>query len=77
MITGSDRRCRVEYVFLFMLVTSSCCCIAYLLQWKMKCSMSSGVFVQWLQYGLSLRFIQWRCLLSGMWPVRGCVSMLV
>jgi len=45
MITGSDRRCRVEYAFLLMFVTSLCHCIAYLLQWKMT---SSGAFVHFV-----------------------------
>ena len=38
----------VEYAFRFMFVTSLCLCNAYLLQWKMKCSTSSGVLVQWM-----------------------------
>ena len=59
MVTGSERRCWVEYAFRFMFVTSLCLCSAYLVKWKIKCSMSLGVLVQWLQFGLSLRFMRW------------------
>ena len=48
MITGSESKCRVEYAFRFMLGTSLCVCIACLLQWRMKCSTSSGVLVQYI-----------------------------